>query len=66
MIEVEVWRYHLMIDEGTFETKEEALAWMKKGGYDIMWDNGDCCFEIYVNGHHLSVGEEIDQGWVGK
>ena len=66
MIKVEVWSYRSVIDEGEFETKEEAKQWMSKCGYDRMWNSGDCCFEIYVNGHHLSVGEEVDQGWVGN
>lgn len=64
MIKVEVWRFHFMIDEGEFKTKEEAKQWMNKGGYDLMWESGGCCFEIFVDGHHLSIDEEVDQGWV--
>lgn len=59
---LEYWRFHNCVETKEFIDKKKAQKWLKKSGWWLDWEYGNCSIYIYKNGQEIDWIHE-DKGW---
>lgn len=62
MYKIEIWRFHIIYETYTSNNIKDILKWYRNN-WQILYEWGNCSFEVYKNGKQLSFDELNEIGF---